>query len=82
MKTRILDDELAPALPHCADEGLVFTAIRTAKEARSKIPRCGMTCPFDLLAISDFVAKRPDFPAGSGISASTNSSPGGETKPS
>lgn len=61
MKTQILEEELALALPHWADESLICTTIWTAKEALSKILRCGMTCPFDLLAISEFCLEPPGF---------------------
>lgn len=61
MKTQILDEELALALPHCADEGLICAAIWTAKEALSKVLRCGMTCPFEVLAIGDFHLEPPGF---------------------
>ncbi len=61
MKTQILDEELALALPHCTDESVICTTIWTAKEALSKVLRCGMTCPFELLAISEFYPEPPGF---------------------
>jgi 4'-phosphopantetheinyl transferase len=61
MKTRILPGELTLAsaawgssLNHCA-------TIWTAKEALSKILRCGMMCPYELLAVKDLTARDTIF---------------------
>src|SRR3982074_420664 len=49
MKSQMLTEELRPeALPQWS-ELVWYTVIWTAKEALSKVLKCGMMCPFSLL---------------------------------
>ena len=51
MKTQILPYELDEAVRRGTAEESAPALVWTAKEALSKVLRCGLTCPFDLLAI-------------------------------
>lgn len=51
MRTQILDEELEEVRRHGLDGAAACALVWTAKEALSKALRCGMTCPFELLAI-------------------------------
>lgn len=53
MKTQILPRELERAEAVWGNTPHHATIIWTAKEALSKILRCGMTCPYELLAINN-----------------------------
>ncbi len=53
MQTQILETELDTAVSRCESIDHAATLIWTAKEALSKILRCGMTCPYELLQIND-----------------------------
>ena len=53
MKSQISADELAEFSRHGVAEPAACTVIWTAKEAVSKSLRCGLTCPFELLATCD-----------------------------
>lgn len=57
MKTQILPGELNLAESKCVSKDLAATLVWTAKEALSKALRCGMTCPYELLEISDLEVK-------------------------
>jgi 4'-phosphopantetheinyl transferase len=59
MRTQILPRELERAATAWEGEPHHAAMIWTAKEALSKILRCGMTCPYELLAVSDLHAGRP-----------------------
>ena len=56
MKTQILPRELERAAAAWGSDLNHPTMIWTAKEALSKILRCGMTCPFELLAVKELNA--------------------------
>lgn len=53
MMTQIGHDEWRKAQSVCASSDLAATVIWTAKEALSKALRCGMTCPYEFLEISE-----------------------------
>lgn len=62
MKTQILPAELERAAKAWAVEAAVHcTMIWTAKEALSKILRCGMTCPYELFAVKNLHAGESGF---------------------
>jgi 4'-phosphopantetheinyl transferase EntD len=50
MKTQFVDREIA-AIGRLGDDALLSAVIWTAKEALSKVLRCGMTVPFELLEV-------------------------------
>jgi 4'-phosphopantetheinyl transferase len=61
MKTQILPRELERAEAAWGNMPRHAAMIWTAKEALSKILRCGMTCPYELLAVSDITADQGTF---------------------
>ncbi|ETX03667.1 MAG: hypothetical protein ETSY1_46535 (plasmid) [Candidatus Entotheonella factor] len=52
MKSQMTSNELGAFLDLMESEIAGLTVMWSAKEALSKILRCGLTCPFELLAIS------------------------------
>lgn len=58
MAAVMLVDELERALPVAGSRDAACTLLWAAKEALSKTLRCGMTCPFELFAISQIDASR------------------------
>ncbi len=55
MRTQCLAGEIAEANALLGDATLAAAVLWTAREALSKALRCGMTCPFELLAVKDLV---------------------------
>lgn len=54
MKTQFVDREIE-AIGRLGDEALLSAVVWTAKEALSKVLRCGMTAPFEFLEVSAMV---------------------------
>jgi 4'-phosphopantetheinyl transferase len=61
MTTQILPRELERAADAWRSAPNHAAMIWTAKEALSKVLRCGMTCPYELLAVSDLTAEQRMF---------------------
>lgn len=61
MRSQIGDNEAALANAACGGIDLAATVLWTAKEALSKVLRCGMTCPYVLLEISEIGAADGSF---------------------
>jgi 4'-phosphopantetheinyl transferase len=56
MKTQLLPREIAAAARAACGSAVATVLLWTAKEALSKALRCGMTCPFELLAVETIAA--------------------------
>jgi 4'-phosphopantetheinyl transferase EntD len=52
MKSQMTSDELGAFLDSMESDITSLTVMWSAKEALSKILMCGLTCPFEILAIS------------------------------
>lgn len=61
MKTQIISRELEEASAVCENETLRCTIIWTVKEALSKALRCGMTCPYEMLAVKELEFHPPCY---------------------
>lgn len=65
MRSQILPEELALARAATASEAAACTLVWTVKEALSKALRCGLTVPFELLALERIESGRGSNGAGS-----------------
>lgn len=64
MRTQILPGELSLAAAAWDSPSNHCAIIWTAKEALSKVLRCGMTCPYELLAVKDLTVGDACFSGG------------------